>query len=285
MLAAVTLIAATSSNLDTLQRTLDFWEIVGDISTGIVVLGLVGEYVAEFWIKVRHTLKERLAKISILVLILGVTGELVSHKKASRISGQIVAVLNKTAADANGKAGLAEERTASLEREAANATEQAAKANERAAEANRVAEAERLARLKIEDRLADRRLTAEQQKVLADKLRAYPGMQGTLLYSADSHEVAEISKQLLAVFKNAGWTFGIFVGSDPRRAVSGILVEIPADAGPATRIAAKTLVDSLAAENLYVTGPEIGEVKSVSGTWLGTGSPSNATIRLTIGKK
>jgi hypothetical protein len=67
MLAVVTLIATGSSDLDTLQKTLDFWEIVGDISTGIGVLGLVGEYVLEFLIKVRHTIKERPAKISILV--------------------------------------------------------------------------------------------------------------------------------------------------------------------------------------------------------------------------
>ena len=67
MLAAVTLIATSSPNLDRLQKALDFWETVSGIPTGIVVLGLVGEYVAGFRIKVRHTTKERLAKISILV--------------------------------------------------------------------------------------------------------------------------------------------------------------------------------------------------------------------------
>ena len=54
---------------------------------------------------------------------------------------------------------------------AEEAKEQAARANERAAEANKVAEQERLARLRLEATLAPRSLTPEQQRTLAAALK------------------------------------------------------------------------------------------------------------------
>jgi hypothetical protein len=50
-----------------------------------------------------------------------------------------------------------------------------AEANVRAAEANKIAEQERLERVRIEERIAPRRLSAEQQNTLAHLFGQYPG--------------------------------------------------------------------------------------------------------------
>jgi len=106
------------------------------------------------------------AAFFILLVVIGVGGELVTHILSSRANKRMITLqreedqqrqteiarLNKEAGDARKSAGEAAER--------------AAKAQERATEASRKAEEERVARLKLEAQLAPRRLSGEQQKIM-----------------------------------------------------------------------------------------------------------------------
>jgi hypothetical protein len=119
----------TDSEVGSLKTTLNCWEWAGYVSTAIVFIGCVGEFIAEF----THLLKsveveKKLARLSLIVLILGIAGELLSAVRTSQLSGQIIANIEERAADAEQKAG---------------------EANKEAARLTRVAEDERVARVQI----------------------------------------------------------------------------------------------------------------------------------------
>ena len=92
-------------------------------------------------------------------------------------------LLQRTARPLREKARLAaEERIASLHQRVAEANKaaseaaaRAAEANKSAAEANEKAEKERLARVKIEARMAPRRLSSEQHRSLVARLNPFAG--------------------------------------------------------------------------------------------------------------
>jgi hypothetical protein len=199
-------------------------------------------------------------------------GHFVNKRQSLKISaaGQIAAQAGAVAAKAGADAAAANVRSKLLEIEAGKQRERAAKAEKEL--------------LELQQRLAPRRLTAEQQRTLASKLRPFSGARGNFVVSGDDVEITSLSNQILASFKDAGWIFGFFVGTDPSRSVSGILVEIAADADGPTKAAAETLASALLAENLSVRGPRVGEVKTISGMF--SGRPvSDPKIRITIGKK
>ena len=83
----------TSSDVSTLRSSLGFWEIVDYIATGIVLIGVAGESVAEFLRFPKDEYKRtQVAKLSALILIVGLAGELVSVVQTSRFSGQLIAI-------------------------------------------------------------------------------------------------------------------------------------------------------------------------------------------------
>jgi hypothetical protein len=109
----------------------------------------------------------------------------------------------------------------------ANARAEAAKqasaeANARAAEANEKAEAERLARVKIEERLAPRQLqdATVHQIVEVFKVDRATAM---ILHFGDSPEIVRFSNQLAAAVTNAGWRVGVF-GAMGGAGFTGVLV-------------------------------------------------------------
>src|ERR1700722_1832605 len=86
---------------DVLSSSLLFWEIAGYVSTGIVILGCVGEYIADFTrIPKSEDEKHRISKLSLIILIVGIAGELLTAVRASQISGQVISDLQTTVADA-----------------------------------------------------------------------------------------------------------------------------------------------------------------------------------------
>lgn len=101
----------TNSEVDALKSSLDCWFTVEYVSTFIVLLGVVGEYVADFtrFVEERELTKP-LGKISTLVLIVGLAGELISLGKTSAISGQITASLEERAAEAELQLAKLQER-------------------------------------------------------------------------------------------------------------------------------------------------------------------------------
>jgi hypothetical protein len=95
---------------------LSFWEIAEGVGAIIVILGVVGEFVAEFTKFLNgNAAKKKFEKVSVLVLILGLVIELLAYSATSHISGVITAKLNKEAGDARKAAGDAIERANKLD--------------------------------------------------------------------------------------------------------------------------------------------------------------------------
>ena len=154
----------------------------------------------------------------------------------------------------------------------------------RAAEANAKAESERLARIKIEERLADRKLTPVQISELAQKLVRFSGQKINVVAAANDPEIIRITNAISTALRAANWIFETGVGGVGARAVDGILVEVNADAAGATRAAAQELVSGLVEQNLLTSGPAPLGPNAMTGTFFGKRVP-DANLQLTVGRK
>jgi hypothetical protein len=130
---------------------------------------------------------------------------------------------------------------------AAKANENAASANLKAAEANKLAESERLARLKIEEKLAWRRLDLNSKQALAlrDKLLPFSGQQYSIGTYNDDPECLQLQDSINSVLHAAGWIYpnpkwGMFA-----TLVQGVVVRISPTANTTTKQAASALVSGL----------------------------------------
>ena len=113
--------------------------------------------------------------------------------------------------DADARINSALGTVASLQTEAANAKAaqqrvelELAKQQERTAEAIRLAEQERIARLRIEERLAYRNVSAEQSEILKRELESLKGERITILTSGTQPEINQYAKRITDVLKEAG---------------------------------------------------------------------------------
>lgn len=129
---------------------------------------------------------ERVMNVSALFVALGVTGEFVGNW----IAGPIRKRLD----------GVKESEIAQLRKDTADA-------NARAAEANQKAEQERLARIQLEAKIADRVLTPDQQSHIASDLKAasLEGQHATIVWYSESFEAAKFASQIEGAVKSAGW--------------------------------------------------------------------------------
>jgi len=118
-----------------------------------------------------------------------------------------IARLNKEAGDARKAAGEAVERAGKAEENLASANERAAKAEEHAAEANKIAEGERLERLKLEASLKPRRLTADQKEKLTSLLKPFSSMPISLGWvGSGGDEAADLASDVFDAITKAGIT-------------------------------------------------------------------------------
>src|SRR5216683_271102 len=99
--------------------------------------------------------------VSLFLVAIGVAGEFIGNQVAGPIRKRLDAVK--------------EAEIARLNKEAGGARKAAGEAIERAASLEKQAEEERLARVKIEEKLADRHLTPEQQHAIVAKLHKFSG--------------------------------------------------------------------------------------------------------------
>lgn len=103
------------------------------------------------------------------------------------------------------------ERTAVLESSASASQERIAQLENETAEANRRAEADRLARIKIEQRLAPRRLSDEALSRICDTMRPHaeiaPGVKQSVAVFpvSPAFETVAFANQLAACLEQAGW--------------------------------------------------------------------------------
>src|ERR1700676_2363807 len=110
----------TDSDVASLKSALNWWEWFGYISTAIVGIGCIGEFLAEFTpLPKSEPSKRKLARLSLMILILGIGGELLSAVRSSNLSGELIANIEERASDAERKAGEANERASKNEKEAA----------------------------------------------------------------------------------------------------------------------------------------------------------------------
>lgn len=202
------------SALEQLLSTYNWWM---GVSTVAVAIGILGEYVAHFIFEkeARENKPEIFFSILFGILVLGgVVGEYRFGSKLSGVAGQLqtradieVAELNKEAATATERASKAEENLGNAKREAAKADEHSAVAEQRAAEANRIAEEERLARVKIEATVAWRRLSAAQQADLGTTMLQYRVLSHNLGYSGEA-ETQQFANDIANALKGSGWQVG-----------------------------------------------------------------------------
>lgn len=176
----------------------------------------------------------------------------------------------------------------------------AAKANERAAqlqlEAERLhkanlelqsqVELERTARLKIEERMRPRSLSAEAIKRIIVAMRT-PAEKGADVYAyPNDAEVAGIARQIVQALSAAGWRAALYEPLGGGDTVSGMLVEY--DPGALGMVsAAGDLANALRKEGLEVEGPEgtLPSGRRQAMLVLNPGVGPRASLRLTIGRK
>jgi hypothetical protein len=150
-------------------------------------------------------------------------------------AGKSAAEATKSASEAHERATKAQASLGQAEQNAAEANAKAegfrrdiAQANERAAEANRIAEQERLARLQLEARLADRVLTPDGQAKLTALAASFPkGSRIDICTFGGTLEVANITQSISGALTMGGWAVqiwqvtgggaarGILIGTSP----------------------------------------------------------------------
>lgn len=231
-----------------------------------------------------------------IFVVVGVAGESIygirtwwNNRKLHEVSRQIEQYRQSETAQFNQKAGEALERAATAEQHLADANERAAQANERAANAqkeaaksNEAAERERLARLQLEARLADRVLTNEQAGKLAGVLSKFAPQTAAIVVFGGSAEVVSIAQQISTVLATAGWI--VHTGTAPVGAVRGIVVATNAGPdSPATR-AATTLVSGLESGGIGCVVLPIAEAPFPNALMM-TSINHEEPIRIFIGNK
>lgn len=199
------------SAIEALLARIDIWLLIFGV---LVVIGVAGES----FFGIRHWWNSR---------------KLQTMQRTDELNLQAeIARLNKQAGDAFERAGKAEENLAGANARAAAANERAAKAEQAAAEANRIAEQERLARVKIEQRLADRDITDTQRARLLQVLRTRPEEHAIIdSLLSEGREAFAYAGKIATVFHDARWDV-----ADPQgrrsfsQPLSGILIDTRNDA-------------------------------------------------------
>jgi len=88
-----------------LASLIERWGPIEDASTAVVLLGVIGELIAELTPVIRsERSKKRLAVISTLAVIIGIAGELFTQHRLSAYNGELIALVNNDAAKANERA-------------------------------------------------------------------------------------------------------------------------------------------------------------------------------------
>ena len=174
-------------------------------TSSALVLGRGGE-----WWDTALILSLGIAALAAVIVLIATAGSIIAHKREAETSANDLERYKVATAENVAKA---HERTASLENEASQARASIAEANAQAAEAVRTAEGERLARVKLEVRLAPRRLSQEEQNALADKLAAFKDIRATVTAAPSTPESEMFSRWLAAPLKQAGWNVEILPGS------------------------------------------------------------------------
>ncbi len=277
--------ALTASDLAALRSSLKSWEIFEYSAAGIVLLGVIGEYVAEFtgWAADRG-IEKKLSKISTLVLIVGIAGEGIGLFRTSQLSGELIASLEEQsnraferAVRAEGNAESARATSKGFEARIAEANRASAEANARVKEAEAqvtlanaasknavatVATAEArgaeatlaLAKIKL-----PRTVDVAQQDRIISKIKRFAGTKFDLWVNPDNEAVAFMNT-LESILTRADWKFAapkgaiLYAKKASMVATSGIHLEMEAAKASELRAPLEALGDALIAEGIETAG-------------------------------
>jgi len=182
--------------------------------------------------------------------------------------------------------GAAKEHFSS-ERISANETE-TARANESAAIANKLAETERLARIKLEVKIAPRRLTdVAAQQFAATLAPTIAGMTiDVVSYDAMGPDVPLLATDIVTALNAAGATARVFTPMGGAGIIHGILVRTSASAPAKEKSAVTPLVLAFQSAEL-AAGPwaAFPDGEPIAGGFMGPHGAVPATIRILVGSK
>ena len=206
--------------------------------------------------------------------------EVSSAKHESTKAKDAAGEAERVATTAMRKADVFEKRITADERRMDQATAQLAEAMRRATTAEEQA-------LGIIAQMADRHLTPEQQRFIAEALVPFAGQRANIFAYHDRQEERDFGNEVIHCLERtpggAQWILSLTQGSELSRTVFGVLVEVEPKADDASRSAAKALVAVLKHEHVVVDGPadrkNFGPVTGTSGT-----ADPNASILITLGK-
>jgi hypothetical protein len=135
----------------------------------------------------------------------------------------------------------------------ASANEKAAEATARAAEANRIAEEEKLARVKLETRLAPRRLSAESQEAVVNAIKRFTPQSFDILSYADDPESTRLANDIYAILQRAGWLDESSSNSWLFTLITGVVVEFAPSKADTVGLAGNALALALRKEGVGAT--------------------------------
>lgn len=210
-----------------------FWEITGYVCTSVVILGCVGEYVAEFTDKPKTEERRRkLSRLSLIILTVGIAGELLTAIQSSRISSQVIYDLEGTvqsakqsAQDAAGAAARAKIAADDAETKSDSAMDKSSDAQLQTGKLNTKLDSERkqlagldTKRVELEKSISDltekikfRHVSPEQaDKIKSALLTSLPGtVEIDVRPNADDGDV--YCRELWDAIHSGGWTgsFGV----------------------------------------------------------------------------
>jgi hypothetical protein len=211
-------------------------------------------------------------------------------------AGRDASEANRGAAEASERAASAQASLALAEQHAAEANTKGegfrldiAKANERAASASETAERERLARLQLEARLADRCLTPEQVSRLTTALSVSKGEVVDVVIFGNTPEIVVFSSTVLDSMRKAGWVVNTAYSAGGGETVKGLLVGVKAGSDPASAQAANALIGVLKSSGIGAGPWEFAKLMPPGGMLqvsVAKGETMfNAPIRVFIGSK
>lgn len=151
------------------------------------------------------------------------------------------------------------------------------------AEANRLAEQDRLARARIELRLAPRNITEQDRQAMIPLLRPFRERIIDIIKCANDAEVDELTFQISRVLTDSGWKPSEYT-PDSGRPLQGIRVEVDSK-NPQNSEAGKALVSALSITEFSVDGPDSFSPSQLKLNPLSGTQPPGASVRLTIGRK
>jgi hypothetical protein len=234
---------------EALETSLQHIDVLLQIFAVIVAVGVLGEAV----FGVRHVLLSRRLRVI---------------EKAEDLQHRLtIAGLQRDGESLKKTANDAEQKAEGFRLQIAQANERAANAEKEVARLNELAERERLARIKIEEKLAPRSLGQKQQGRIASELKTFAGQEfDVFTHRLDDPEAVNFSVQLVDILRAAGWVRN---GKGGQRwwMTEGVFVGVPKNASTRTTQAVGSLVSALSAEGILAANhnpyPEEGDKETI----------------------